>query len=127
MTRNTRLAFGAASLLPALATAALPDATSTLRFLVRSSEASLSGTVLLLIVTHLSALGVVLYVAWLAAGSPEHGFGWTLGWVLGLVTSGVVAAPAFWYVYVRRDELPSSLAGQALQVDSRRQRLGRRA
>ncbi len=96
MSPATRAALGIASAFPAATTLALPHAPD----IVRQSGDGMVWAVLALLAAGLAA---TFAFVWIAAGA-QRPLAWRIGWVLGLTLFGVLAAPAFWWLYLRRPD-----------------------
>lgn len=98
----SRTALGAASLLPALAVLALSAFEGVLLRAAEAGTAPPAAVAVACVVVMAGALAAVLTFMVQAVGEPGRGGVWKLAWVVTLGAAGVLAAPAFWVLHVRR-------------------------
>ena len=103
--RAARHILGVAAGVPALTTALLPHAADALAAIAGHSPTLSQVAALGLVAVLLAGVAVTLSFSALAVGADRPG-PWRLGWVVALAAVGVVAAPVFWWRYVRPEPDP---------------------
>lgn len=103
MNPHLRIALGIASVLPAVVLLALATVMTAghTEDLAPDVVRLIAGAGFVGMVGGLTAIGTFVLRT---VQDIDHGIKWKLGWVVGLSAFGVLTAPAYWFVYVRKEK-----------------------